>query len=126
MSLEIYREMILEHYKHPNNCGVIENADTTAKDYNLSCGDSVEIQIKFSDGKLDTVKFQGSGCAISLASADILIDSVKKRNVQDVKNLTAEEFLKNLGIELSPLRLKCALLGLKVLKTAVYDYLGRS
>lgn len=124
MNSEIYREMILEHYRNPVNAGVIADADVTAKDYNQACGDVVEIRIKFSDGKIDQIKFQGRGCAISQASVDILIDLVKGKNVENVKTLTTENFLKILEIELSPLRLKCALLGLKTLKTAVYIYLG--
>ena len=124
MSLEIYQEMILEHYNNPNNCGNIENYDVSAKDSNPMCGDEIGIQIKFGDGMMNDIKFQGQGCAISLSSVDILIDLVKNKNIQEVKNLTTESFLKVLGIELSPLRLKCALLGLKTLKTAVYTYLG--
>jgi len=124
MSLEIYQEMILEHYNNPNNCGYIENYDVAAKDSNPICGDEIEIRIKFNDGMMNDIKFQGQGCAISLSSVDVLIDLVKNKNIQEVKNLTTEGFLKVLGIELSPLRLKCALLGLKTLKTAVYTYLG--
>ena len=125
MNSEIYREMILEHYKSPVNSGILEDFDASAKDFNPSCGDVVEIQIKFSDGVIKDVKFQGQGCAISQSSADILIDLVKNKSIEDVKNLTTENFLEILGIELSPLRLKCALLGLKTLKTAVYSYLGQ-
>jgi len=124
MSLEIYQEMILEHYRNPVNSGILSDADVVAKDYNPSCGDVVEIQIKFDNGMINDIKFQGQGCAISLSSVDVLIDLVKNKNIQEVKNLTIESFLKVLGIELSPLRLKCALLGLKTLKTAVYTYLG--
>ncbi|MEK6909775.1 MAG: Fe-S cluster assembly sulfur transfer protein SufU [Candidatus Aenigmatarchaeota archaeon] len=123
MSLEIYQEMILEHYNSPNNRGNIENYDVAAKDSNPICGDEIEIQIKFDNGMMNDIKFQGSGCAISLSSVDVLIDLVKNKNIQEVKNITIEGFLKVLGIELSPLRLKCALLGLKTLKTAVYVYL---
>ena len=124
MSLEIYQEMILEHYKNPNNSGILTDADVTSKDYNPSCGDLIEIRIKFDNGKINEIKFQGQGCAISLSSVDILIDLVKNKNIEEIKNLSVENFLRTLGIELSPLRLKCALLGLKTLKTAVYTYLG--
>ncbi len=125
MNSGIYREMILEHYKNPSNSGVILGSHVTAKDSNPSCGDEIEIQIKFDDGKIEDVKFQGQGCAISLSFVDILIDLVKDKDVDYARSLTPDEFLKNLRIELSPLRLKCALLGLKTLKTAVYTYLGR-
>ncbi len=123
MSLEIYQEMILEHYNNPNNCGYIENYDVAAKDSNPICGDEIEIRIKFDKGVINDIKFQGQGCAISQSSVDILIDLVRNNNVEFVKDLTTENFIKILGIELSPLRLKCALLGLKTLKTAVYVYL---
>lgn len=124
MSLEIYQEQIIERYKHPLNSGVVPDAHVSSKDYNPSCGDVVEIQIKFDDGKIDNIKFQGQGCAISQSSVDILIDLVKNKDVTFVKDLATENFIKILGIELSPIRLKCALLGLKALKTAVYTYLG--
>lgn len=124
MNSEIYREMILEHYKNPVNVGNLEKADVISRDSNLVCGDEIEIQMKFDDGKIDDIKFQGQGCAISIASVDILIDLVKNKTIEDIKALTTENFLKILGIELSPLRLKCALLGLKALKTAVYTYLS--
>lgn len=126
MNSEIYREIILEHYKSPSNAGIVENASVVSKDYNPVCGDVVEIQIKFDNGSIQDIKFQGSGCAISQSSVDILIDMVKNKDIQEVKELTSEEFLKRLDIELSPLRMKCALLGLKTLKTAVYVYLGNN
>lgn len=124
MNSETYQEMILEHYRNPVNSGTVENPDVISKEYNPSCGDIVEIQIKFNDGKIGDIKFQGQGCAISQSSVDILIDILKNKTVDEVKSITAESFLKVLGIELSPLRMKCALLGLKTLKTAVYTYLG--
>ena len=125
MSLEIYQEQIIERYRNPANFGIVKDADVISKDYNPSCGDAIEIQMKFSDGRIDDVKFQGQGCAISKSSTDILIDLVKNKNIEFIKDLTTESFLKTLGIELSPLRLKCALLGLKTLKLAVYTYLEK-
>lgn len=124
MSLEIYQETILEHYRNPVNFGIIPGADAVSKDWNPTCGDVVEIQVKFDNENINDIKFRGQGCAISQSSVDILIDLVKNKTIQEVKDLTQEDFLKILGIELSPLRLKCALLGLKVLKTAVYSYFG--
>ncbi len=124
MNSDIYREMILEHYRNPVNAGVVQDADVVSKDYNPTCGDVVEIQIKFSDGVIKDIKFQGQGCAISQSSTDILIDFVKNKSIQQIKQISSEDFMNKLGIELSPVRLKCALLGLKTLKTAVYTYLG--
>ncbi len=124
MSLEIYHEQIIDHYKNPMNSGIIKNPDIVSKDFNSSCGDVIEIQIKLDDKKFGNIKFQGQGCAISQSSVDILIDLMKGKNFDDVVKLSQEEFLKKLGIELSPLRLKCALLGLKTLKTGIYTYLA--
>lgn len=124
MSSEIYREMILEHYKNPRNMGVVSEPDATAADSNQSCGDVVEIQIKFNGGGVEDVKFQGHGCAISQAYTDMLIDMIKNKRIEDAVGITHEDLLKEIGIELSPMRLKCALLGMKVLKTAIYNYVG--
>ncbi len=121
----IYVEEIINRYKQPINYGNLKEFDVSVHDTNTICGDNIEIQIKFTDGKIDKIKFQGHGCAISQSSVDILIDLVKNKDAEFVKNLTTEDFLKTLGIELSPLRVKCALLGLKTLKTAVYTYLGQ-
>lgn len=124
MNSEIYQEMILDRYKNPINSGSVSNADASSKDYNPSCGDAIEIQMKVSDGVVENIKFQGQGCAISQSSVDILLDMVKSKNLDEVKNITPEDFLKRLDIELSPLRMRCALLGLKVFKTTIYTYLG--
>lgn len=121
----IYIEEVISRYNQPINSGSLEEFDVSATDVNPVCGDSIKIQMKFQDDTIKEIKFQGQGCAISQASVDILIDSMKDKNIEDVKKLTSEEFINKLGIELSPLRLKCALLGLKVLKTAVYTYLGK-
>lgn len=126
MNSEIYQEQIIERYKNPVNFGTVRDADVLVKDYNPSCGDVIEIQLKFEKEKIIEIKFQGHGCAINTSSTDILIDIVKNKDTEFVRNLMKEDFLKHLGIELSPLRLKCALLGLKVLKTGVYTYLVKS
>lgn len=122
MNSEIYQDMIIEHYKNPVNIGTIPDANAVAKEYNSLCGDEIEMQVKIIDGKLVDVKFNGHGCAISQSSTDILIETIKNKNIDDIKKFTIDDFLHVLGIELSPLRLKCALLGLKTLKTAVYSY----
>ncbi|MBI2547063.1 MAG: iron-sulfur cluster assembly scaffold protein [Candidatus Aenigmarchaeota archaeon] len=125
MSLEMYQEQIIERYRNPVNIGTVENPDATAKDYNPSCGDDVEIQIKFDNDVIRDIKFQGHGCAISQSSTDLLMDLVKKKNVKETQNITKEMFLEKVGIPFSPLRLKCALLGFKVFKLALYSYLGK-
>lgn len=124
MNSEIYSEIILDYYRHPKNFGKMENPDIISKDYNPLCGDSVEIQLKISNNKIVDVKFNGSGCAISRASASMLTEIIKGKTIEDIIKLDKDDILKLLGIELSPLRLKCALLPLKTLKLGVYSYLG--
>src|SRR5881296_225779 len=121
----IYTEIILDYYRHPRNKGHLENPQISAKDSNPLCGDVVEIQMVL-DGN-DTVKdvrYNGQGCAISQASASMLTELVKGKTLNDVRSISKEEILSLIGGQLSAVRLKCALLSLKVLKTGVYSYLG--
>ncbi|MBS3055481.1 MAG: SUF system NifU family Fe-S cluster assembly protein [Candidatus Aenigmarchaeota archaeon] len=125
MSFEMYQENILDHYNNPRNYGTIENPDIKFHDVNPLCGDEYEFQFKIDkNGKIVDVKFHGNGCAISKASASILTETVKGKNIREIKNLGRKNVLKNLGITISPPRLKCAMLPLKVVKVAVYSYLG--
>lgn len=124
-SNEIYSEIILDYYRHPKNFGKLEKPDIVSKDYNPLCGDSVEIQLKVSNGKIVDVKFTGSGCAISQAAASMLTEVIKGKKLEEVVKLDKDDVLKLLGIELSPIRLKCALLPLKALKLGVYSYLSK-
>ena len=126
MSAEIYKEIILDYYRHPRNSGKLENYDISARDSNPLCGDEIEMQIKVSDGgKIGEIKFQGRGCAISQASASMLTEFAKGKPLESVKELSKEDVLKMLGNpDLGPARIKCALLGMKVIKTGVYQYLG--
>ena len=126
MSAEIYKEIILDYYRHPRNYGKLEKHDISARDTNPLCGDEVEIQIKVSDGgKIGEIKFQGKGCAISQASSSMLTELAKGKPLEWVKGLSKEDVLRLLGDpELGPARIKCALLGMKVIKTGVYQYLG--
>lgn len=127
MSDQIYRELILELYRHPLNYGTIENPDARAKDSNPLCGDEVEIFLKLdSDGKIMDAKHNSHGCAISQASTSLLTDMIKNKNIKDVAALDKSSVLKSLGDpELGPVRIKCALLSLKVLKLAAYSHLGQ-
>jgi len=126
MSAEIYKEIILDYYRHPRNQGKLETADISARDSNPLCGDEVEIQVNVSDGgRIGEIKFYGRGCAISQASTSMLTELAKGKELEWVRSLSKEDVLKMLGNpDLGPARIKCALLGLKVLKTGVYDYLG--
>src|SRR3990172_5119211 len=120
----MYGEMILDYYRNPRNYGSVQNPTATSRDFNPLCGDEVQISLKITDGKIEDVKFCGKGCAISQAAAGILTEIVKGKSVEEARTLTKDGLLATLGIPLSYARLKCGLLGLKVLKMAVYEYLG--
>jgi len=126
MSSEIYRDIILDYYRHPRNAGEMPNADVRAKDSNPLCGDIIEMQLRIKDGRIDDVRFQGKGCAISQASASMLTEVAKGKSLDDVKAMGKSDVLSLLGIDPGPTRIKCALLGLKVLKLAVYGFLGQA
>ena len=125
-SAEIYKEIILDYYRHPRNYGKLEKFDITAHDSNPLCGDEIEMQIAVDNGgEMGEILFSGKGCAISLASASMLTELAKGKPLEWVKQLSKEDVLKMLGNpELGPARIKCALLGMKVLKIGAYDYLG--
>jgi nitrogen fixation NifU-like protein len=123
---DMYREVILDHYKNPRGHGVIEGADAQAEGLNPLCGDEVTIYVQFEeDGEtIDEVKFSGRGCAISQASTSMLMEMVKGRKADQIAALPKEELLEEIGIPLTPIRLKCALLGLGVLKVALHRAKG--
>ena len=117
---ELYREVILDHYKNPRGHGVIEPADAEAEGMNPLCGDEVAISVSFDGDRIDDVRFQGRGCAISQAATSMLMEMVKGRTAAEVAVMSREELLEEVGIPLTPIRLKCALLGLGVLKVALH------
>jgi nitrogen fixation protein NifU and related proteins len=123
---DLYREVILDHYKNPRGHGVIEDADAHAEGLNPLCGDEVSIYVQFGeDGEtIDEVKFSGRGCAISQASTSMLMEMVQGRTVTEIAELPKEDLLEEVGIPLTPIRLKCALLGLGVLKVALHRAKG--
>ena len=126
MSSDIYKDIILDYYRHPRNLGDLPQADVRAKDSNPLCGDIIEMQLKIQDAKIDDIRFKGKGCAISQASASMLTEVVKGKSLDEVKALSKSDVLDLLGIDPGPTRIKCALLGLKVMKLAVYGYLGQA
>jgi nitrogen fixation protein NifU and related proteins len=121
---ELYREVILDHYKNPRGHGVIEGADAEAEGQNPLCGDEVSIFVSFDGDVVDDVKFRGRGCAISQAATSMLMEMVKGRTAADIADMSQEELLEEVGIPLTPVRLKCALLGLGVLKVALHKAKG--
>ena len=123
-SEELYQEIILDYWRNPKNKGNLKNPDITYRDTNPSCGDIIQIDIKLNKNKIEDIKFNGQGCIISQASASMLTEKVKGKKLEDIKNLKKEEILEMLGIELSVMRIKCALLSLKVLKYGIYSHLG--
>jgi len=115
----LYRDFILDHYRNPRNAGVIEDADASFEDLNPLCGDKVRMDLKIRDGVVQDVKFKGRGCAISQASTSLLTEAIKGKKIDEIDRIGKDEVLANLGITISAARLKCALLGLKVLKSAL-------
>lgn len=125
MSADMYKEIILDYYRNPRNKGRLQDPDAKAKDSNPLCGDVVEMQLKFADGKVSGIMFNGDGCAISQASASMLTELVMGKSIDEVRKIDKTILLENLGSpNLGAVRIKCALLPLKVMKTAVYEYLG--
>jgi nitrogen fixation NifU-like protein len=118
---DLYREVIIEHYKNPSYRGKLDPNDISFADNNPLCGDHIQIDLRVDQsGLVSDARFDGHGCAISQASADLLMESIIGKPLEDVKKLNKESVLELLGIDLGPVRLKCALLSLKVLKAGVY------
>jgi len=123
---QMYREVILDHYKNPRGHGLLEHPDAEAEGQNPLCGDEVSIYVAFGDDgdTIDEVKFSGRGCAISQAATSMLTEMVKGRSATEVAALPRDELLEEIGIPLTPVRLKCALLGLSTLKLALHKAKG--
>ena len=118
---DLYRELIIDRYKNPIYRGELDPNDITFEDDNPLCGDHIRIDLRVDENDVVTeALFSGQGCAISLASADLLLETVQGKHLDDIKVLSKENILDMLGIDLGPVRLKCALLSLKVLKAGVY------
>lgn len=118
---DLYREVIIEHYKNPSHRGKLDPHDISFADNNPLCGDHIQIDLRVDkDGVVTEAMFDGHGCAISQASADLLMETIIGKPLEEVKQLNKQDILDMLGIDLGPVRLKCALLSLKVLKAGVY------
>ena len=121
---DLYRDYILEHYRRPHNFGVIEDADASYEGANPLCGDRITLMLGVKDGIVDRVAFTGRGCAISQASASLLTDEIKGKPVDDVAAIRADDLLDLLGIDISPARLKCAMLSHETLHKALAETEG--
>ena len=117
---DMYRDYILDHYKNPRNAGELPGATNTYRDSNPLCGDEITMALLIDDDRVQDVRFLGKGCAISQASASILTEEIKGKSLDEVKAIDRQHILENLGIPISPARIKCALLGLKTLKGAAW------
>ena len=118
---DFYREIIIDRYQNPHFQGELDPHDITFEDSNPLCGDELRIDVRINgEEKIVDARFSGRGCAISLASADLLLEYVQGKSIAEVKSLSKDDVLDLLGIELGPVRLKCALLSLKVLKAGAY------
>lgn len=118
---ELFRDHILDHYRHPRCHGTLEQPDARVEDANPLCGDKLRMDFRFRDGHVAEVRFSGQGCSISLASASLLCEAIEGKSLDEVKALTRQDVLDLLGIdELGPVRSKCAMLALKTVKAAAY------
>ena len=118
---DLYRDYILEHYRRPHNFGVLEDATATYEGANPLCGDRITMMLGVRDGVVERVGFTGRGCAISQASASLLTDEIKGKPLTDVAKLSSDDILDLLGIEISPARLKCAILSLDTVQHALAE-----
>ncbi len=117
--MSIYREIIIDHYEAPRNFGKLKDADMTVHDSNPVCGDSFDFDLNIKKGRVEDVKFRGHGCAISTASASMLTEKIKGRPVSEIEKMSRQDILDLLGIELSHVRIKCAMLPLAIIKKGI-------
>jgi len=124
---DIYHEMIVDYSRNPINYGEIENHDVTFHDSNPLCGDSIDIDMKIDEDKVTDIKFHGKGCAICMACSSVLTEITKGKTIDEARVIEKNDVLSELGLEhLQAVRIKCALLSLKVLKSALYTYIGKN
>ena len=121
----MYQENILDHYESPRNFGHLAEFDVKAHDSNPLCGDVFDMEFRFNNGTIAYVKFTGHGCAISTASASMLTEKIKMLDVEKALKLEKDDVLELLGIEISHVRIKCALLPLKIIKLGIYEYISK-
>jgi len=121
----IYREQLMEHYKNPQNRGKMDNAQVEVVGNNPLCGDEISMQLKVEDSKIKDIMFDGSACAVTVASSSILTEAIKGKSLEEAKKMSKEELLDLLGVELTTSRVKCASLPLEALHNLIQMYESR-
>ena len=119
--MDIYGEKLLDHYRDPRNFGDMENADSSNKLENISCGDSIKVSVKLANGIIDDIKFTGEGCAVAVGTASMLMEYAKGKKIKDIEKFSMDDLLDLIGIELTMSRIKCANLSLETLHNALRD-----
>jgi len=119
---DVYKENILDHYRHPHNYGEMSNPTFSAREINPLCGDNLEMSVELRENKIEDIKFRGSGCAVSMASASMLTQKVKGMTLEEAKRITDKDIFEIIGIRLGVVRAKCGLLGLKALLKGADEY----
>ena len=125
MSTDLYKENILDHFRHPRNYGDLPGANAQARESNILCGDVVEMKLRIDRGRIEDIMFRGQGCAISQASASMLTGFSKGKTLDEITILRRKEIIDLIGTDPGQARIECALLGLRVLKQAIFAYQGK-
>jgi nitrogen fixation NifU-like protein len=125
MNNEMYQEIILDYYRNPRNKGILPHPDIVSHDANTSCGDEITLHILVKDGRIGNCRFTGKGCAISQAAVSMLTEYTLGKSLEEVAKFNKQDALNLINIPISCMRLKCALLGFKVLKLGVLQYMGK-
>lgn len=124
--MELYREIILDHYHHPRNYGTITRFNASTSLENISCGDTLQMRILIENNTIEAIAFEGSGCAISVASASLLTEKAKGQNITDVLSFTQQTMFDLLGMEVGLGRIKCVLLPLQTLHKTLHSFVSQS
>ncbi len=122
--MNIYQEELLDHYENPSNYGILTNPDISHEEDNPLCGDMIRMDLMVDNGIIKEVRFSGYGCTISQAAASMLTEKIEGKSLEEIKNISRDDIMDMIGIPLGPVRIKCALLALKVLKAGAYGIKG--